>query len=271
MRQWRLIIHSPMNGTANMAVDAAILDAVSQEKVAPTLRFYAWEPLCLSLGYGQRYREVDENGLQKNGWHVVRRSTGGQAILHGDELTYSVTLPMGHPLTQGDITESYRKISLALLRALTYLGLSPRADRQDDLPKGAKGAVCFEVPSHYEVTVNGKKLLGSAQMRRKSGLLQHGTLPLVGDIARICDALKYEHEEKRESAKEQVRQRALTLYDALGEVVTWEQAAEAITRGFMEQFELDFSHEDLTTEEIEEAERLIEEVYGAESWTQKRK
>lgn len=271
MRQWRLIIDTPLIGAANMAVDAAILDAVSQEKVAPTLRLYAWEPFCLSLGYGQRYREVDEDGLARNDWHVVRRPTGGQAILHGDELTYSVTLPMGHPLTEGDITESYRKISTALLRALTYLGLSPRADRQENLPKGTKGPVCFEVPSHYEVTVNGKKLLGSAQMRRKSGLLQHGTLPLVGDIARICDALVYEDESEREFAKEQVRMRALTLYDVLGEVITWEQAAEAITQGFIEQFELEFSLEDLSQEEIKDAERLINEVYGTEKWTQKRK
>lgn len=254
-----------------MATDAAILDAVGRENVPPTLRLYAWEPFCLSLGYGQRYREVDAEHIAARGWQIVRRPTGGQAILHGDELTYSVALPMGHPLTTGDVVESYRKISTALLRALTYLGLQPRADKGVSISREAKGPVCFEVPSHYEVTVGGRKLVGSAQVRKKAGLLQHGTLPLYGDIARICDALCYENEAERDAAKAQVRYRALTLFDALDEMISWEQAANAIIRGFSEQFELDLQPGELTADEIQKQDEFEREVYGTDAWTQKRK
>src|SRR6185295_13063235 len=102
---------------------------------------------------------------------------------------------------------------------------------------GSNGAVCFETPSHYEITVEGRKLIGSAQVRRKDhngGVLQHGTLPLHGDIARICDGLVYPSADERESAKTQVRDRALTLEDALGFRVTWEDAAAAVVQGFRE-------------------------------------
>lgn len=269
MRQWRLIHDQPTSGALNMARDSAILDAVERGESPPTLRLYGWTPYCLSLGVGQRSREADAERLAAMGWELVRRPTGGKAILHGDELTYSVTLPMTDDLAAGGVVESYRALSGGLLNGLTHLGAAVRADakRPDDQPASP---VCFDMPSYYEITVNGRKLVGSAQVRRKSALLQHGSLPLTGDIARICDALVYSTADARAAAKHQVRDRATTLESALGYYRAWQAAADALVRGFSEAFDIEFREESYSSAEHDAAQRLTNEVYANPTWTLRR-
>ncbi len=253
----------------NMAVDHAILEAVAAENVPPTLRLYAWQPACLSLGYAQPFADVDPARLSALGWDVVRRLTGGRAILHTDELTYSVAVPADHPLVQGDIVSSYRRISGALLAGLQILGVTPQADKRADGPTHS-GPVCFEVPSHYEITFQGKKLIGSAQVRKFGGVLQHGAIPLEGDITRIVDALTFADETQREHERAHLRQRALTLEQALGRPVGWEEAAAIVTRGFQRTFDLFFETKNLSQDEHARAEALYASQYAAESWTCRR-
>lgn len=264
MRQWRLIYDLPTDGRTNMALDEAILDAVCTRQSPPTLRLYAWSPACLSLGYGQPPSDVDHERLDWFGWDVVRRATGGKAILHTDELTYSVALPDDHPLAQGGILDSYQRISRALMAALRGLGLPTRADKQADGAKST-GAVCFEIPSHYEITADGRKLIGSAQTRRKTGLLQHGSLPLSGDITRICDVLAYPDEMAREAGREAVRARAITLADALGREVDWATAADAFAWGFETALDITFdaAMHDLTEAEEWRADELARTRYAS--------
>lgn len=269
MRQWRLLYDCPTNGIRNMAVDEAILRAVGAGSAPPTLRFYDWLPFCITLGYGQRASDVDPIRLDTLGWHLVRRPTGGRAVLHGDELTYSLSLPENHPIAAGGIVDSYQRISAALLRALERLGAHVSAERKaEDAPE--LGAVCFEVPSHYEITVGGRKLVGSAQVRRRGGILQHGTLPLRGDLAQICDALAYPDEASRAAAKDQVRAHALTLVEALGHEVAWEQAAKAATAAFAEVFEVELIPGGLSEEEQAQADLLAVEIYGNPDYTLRR-
>lgn len=270
MRQWRLIYDSPAIGAWNMAVDEAILQAVSVGEQPPTLRVYAWDPFCLSLGYGQPVGDVDDVRLQAHGWHVVRRPTGGRAILHGDELTYSVSLPIDHELAQGDVIASYRRLSEALVAALMQLGLTPQSEKQAKSNGSSRGPVCFEVPSHYEITSQGRKLIGSAQVRRKAGILQHGTLPLYGDVGRICEALQFDDEAAREAGKVKVRERAITLSEALGSDVDWLTAADALVAGFSEAFGLTFEMGHLSKSELNCAEQLLQDVYTNTAWTAKR-
>jgi len=259
------------DGASNMAVDSAILAAVARGDQPPTLRLYGWEPFCLSLGYGQRTRDVDLDALAARGWDLVRRPTGGKAILHGDELTYSLCLPVNHPLAGGDIVESYRRISVGLLRALEILGLAADAPRQDEQLRGADlGPICFEMPSHYEISVKGRKLIGSAQLRRKGALLQHGTLPLIGDLARICGVLRFESDASRTAQKRKVRERTLTLADAAGKTVTWTEAASAFEQGFASAFDLEMKPGQLSPAESNRVEQLIAERFGNRSWTHKR-
>jgi lipoyl(octanoyl) transferase len=267
MRQYRLIYDYPTTGSRNMAVDEAIMTAVAAGESLPTLRLYAWEPACLSLGYAQPWHDADLDRIRAAGWELVRRATGGRAILHTDELTYSLALPADHPLAEGSIVESYRRISRALVTALERLNLHPQAERRTERSQ-VSGPVCFETPSHYEITTpDNRKLIGSAQMRRKGGILQHGSLPLCGDVARICDALVYPGEGERERARYKVRRRAATLADALGgHIVTWEEAAEAVAAGFAQTFDIDFIIAGLTDYEKTLADQLTD-TYGSDAWT----
>jgi lipoate-protein ligase A len=261
-RQWRFICDEPAFGRWNMAVDEAILNAVGSGTEPPTLRLYGWEPACLSLGVSQAVSDVDGASVAAQRWDIVRRPTGGRAILHTDELTYSLSVPADHELAKLDIIGSYRKISTALMIALERLGANPKSERRTEPAIKKPNAVCFETPSHYEITSGGRKLVGSAQMRRKAGLLQHGTLPLFGDVARICDALSYDSEDERETAKITVRQRAATLAAVLGRLVTWDEAAAAVADGFRTAFDIELTESTLSVYELEDAASLEAAKYG---------
>lgn len=270
MRQWRLINDPHTAGARNMAVDEAIMRAVGAGHQPPTLRVYGWMPPALSIGYGQRVSEVDQALVYAHGWDIVRRPTGGRAILHIDELTYSIALPADHLLAHGGVVESYQAISRALLHMLENLGGAARADPMlNNAPKSLT-SVCFDTPSHYEITVNAKKLIGSAQVRRAGGVLQHGSLPLTGDIARICDGLVYTGEAAREMARQQVRERAITLADAVGREITWLQAAEALISAATETFDIHLSAGVLSEQERQAADELEQKVYTTSEWTLRR-
>lgn len=264
MRQWRLIVASPTAGAYNMGID----DALFTLSEAPTLRLYAWNPPCLSLGYGQKASDVDVDRAAALGWDVVRRPTGGRAILHADELTYSLSLPPNHPIGAGSVIESYQRISRALVMGLTQLGVNTQADQQTQ--RTHAGAVCFETPSHYEITVHGRKLVGSAQVRRQGRVLQHGSLPLHGDITQICAGLHYADANQREFAREQVRRRAITLSAALGHSVNWHQVAGALITSFSEAFAIELHAGDLTPAERDHAEQATAAMYANPDWTFRR-
>ena len=272
MRQMRALRDCHFrDGAVNMAIDCAIFEAVASKLQPPTLRLYGWHPFCLSLGYGQRASDVDIAALAQRGCDLVRRPTGGKAILHGDELTYSLCLPQDHPLASGDVVESYRRISAGLLRALQELGLEAESELQNaSLRPAAAGPVCFEIPSHYEISVAGRKLIGSAQMRRKGGLLQHGSIPLRGDLARVCDVLSFANEEARAAQKTRLRERAATLDEVAGATLNWSDLANAIERGYSLAFELELTSEQLSAAESKRAQALKHDRFGNPDWTNKR-
>lgn len=269
LEPWRVIFHQPLDGATNMAIDQAIMEAVGTGTVPPTLRFYAWSPACLSLGYAQHADEVDLKRLDDAGWDIVRRPTGGKAILHTDELTYSISAPDTHPIMRGGILESYQRISEALLAGLSLLQVDAMMTSKEAAGR-AEGPVCFEVPSNFEVTSGGRKLIGSAQVRRQKTVLQHGTIPLYGDVARICDVLVYENEVIRDWARAQVRERAITLEEALGRRVSWQATADALSRGFQERFNIRLVPGDLSDEESLQAKTLSVTTYAESAWTQRR-
>jgi lipoate-protein ligase A len=254
-----------------MAVDEAILRAVAAGSVPPTLRLYAWEPACLSLGRAQPMADVDLQALRAAGFDLVRRPTGGKAILHVDELTYSVVAPQEDPRVAGGIVESYRRLSMGLVRGLERLGIVDLVADQRVENRRLEGPVCFEVPSDYEITVGGRKLVGSAQMRARGVVLQHGTLPLYDDITRICPLLVAHPDPAR------VRARATTVEEALGSfgstqdrrTVTWDGAADAVAAGFAEALDLCLEPGTLTDEERAWAEELRTGRYATKDWTRR--
>lgn len=267
---WRLILDPPAPGAWNMAVDEAILNTARQGNVPPTLRLYAWNPACLSLGYAQPISDVDEKRLEEFGWDMVRRPTGGRAILHTDELTYSVCGPEHEPVLSGDILSSYKRLSAAILAALENIGVGVQALPQEKNPVSkTPEPVCFEIPSNYEITANGKKLVGSAQARRQGGVLQHGTLPLYGDLARIVQVLRFPNPVSRAQAAERLLERATTIQTALGRLVDWQLAADSFIRAFSETLKLELLPGSLTESEQLLAHQLLEEKYANPSWIKK--
>jgi len=319
LAEWRLLNTGARDGATNMAIDEAILEAVMAGRVRPTLRFYAWNPPCLSLGFGQPAADADREACTQRGWDIVRRPTGGQAILHVDELTYSVCAPLDEPRVAGSIVESYGRLTAGLLAGLQLLnlepaeakpeypepkpGLLPRRHRPWHWPPGhvehgekqvktransvspwldprpwenpdprqvsERGPVCFDGPARYEITIDGRKLVGSAQSRRLGGVLQHGTLPLEGDITRIIDGLALEPAE-RIAARVRLGRRALTLESALGQVVAFAQAAEAMAAGFAQALTLDLVPGELTAREWAAVEYTRAQKYANHEWTFKR-
>ncbi len=164
-----------VSGIRNMAIDVA-LGVLSSELSDVILRFYTWEVPTLSLGKHQDTEDVDFEYLKRNGFDIVRRPSGGRAVLHWDELTYSVIVPKSHELARLSVLELYNVISKLLVDGLRSL------DYPVEWSEGKKKSVshvCFQVPSTYEITLNGVKVVGSAQTRTQDYILQHGSIVLI--------------------------------------------------------------------------------------------
>jgi len=255
-----------------MARDEAISQSVSAGLQPPTLRFYGWTPPAISLGMSQRIAAVEEARCAEAGVGVVRRSTGGLAILHTDEFTYSIALPSGHPIAEGDVLTSYRRISEAIMDGLRRLGVREVQANKVAKEDKATGPVCFEAPSDYEVvgyapTPDGpplRKLVGSAQWRRLDGVLQHGSLPLHGDIGRICTYLRGAPDPAR------VRRHAATLEEALGRPASWDDVAAAWRCSFAEVLDIDFTPGELSADELARTDALLRTKYAADVWTRRK-
>lgn len=273
---WRLIKTPRADGPWNMAVDESILESTINQAAVPTIRLYAWDPPCLSLGYAQPFSDVSLSRLNMLNWDIVRRPTGGRAILHTDELTYSVIGSQNDPHLSGDVLETYRNISLALLNALKILGVpavqQPKrsaSEYSQPLRNRDQNPVCFEVPSDYEITYQDRKLIGSAQARRKRCLLQHGSLPLNGDLTRILVVLKFGDKTELETAQMSLEKRATTIEQILGHKISWDAAADAFQRAFTDTLDLELEESELTQDEINLAEELVESKYAHISWTRR--
>lgn len=264
---WRLLRQpEPARGAWNMAADEAILEACGRGDSPPTLRLYAWRPACLSLGYAQPVSDVDRERLHANGWDLVRRPTGGRAVLHTDEITYSVIASPDEPCVAGTVLESYNRLAAALVEALRLLSLPVEVEERSDTANKTPNPICFEVPSTYEITVNGKKLVGSAQARRKEGVLQHGSLPLTGNLTRILQVLVYPNETARDRAAIRLLERATTVESAIGRVISWDDAARAYVAAFGSVLELDLKPGFLTQDEKIRTEELVRTKYTHPDW-----
>lgn len=265
--QWRLILSPPATGAWNMAVDEAILDHVGAGLSLPTLRLYTWQPGCLSLGFSQPVSHANQQALQQHGWHLVRRPTGGQAVLHIDELTYAVIAPLDEPRVKGSVLTAYRNIALALLAALRKLGLQPAADSvYAQEQENSRDPACFQNPSNYEITVKGYKLVGSAQARRADGVLQHGSIPIFGEITRVLFCLS--RVQNLSAAQEQLRRHAANLESILGKAPDLTAVQAALVEGFASALNLNFTPpQTLTRREEIRAEELARTKYQSDRWT----
>ncbi|MDO8691923.1 MAG: lipoate--protein ligase family protein [Dehalococcoidia bacterium] len=263
VKKWRLVISDRADGAANMALDEALmLGAVS----APTLRLYSWSPPCLSIGYSQRVTaEVDLEALARQSVGLVRRPSGGGAILHEQDITYCLVAPERHQAVSGSIVESYRKIAAGLVAGLATLGLTCQVAPGET--RGDRSSACFEEPSAYELLAAGKKLVGSAQYRRGGVVLQHGSIPLSMDPSRILQFLRVPLDEDYGTRAGRFRNRAISLDGALNRAVSFDDACQALTDGFERALDVRFETGCLVSGELGVAARLRLSKYGDPTWT----
>lgn len=252
-----------------MAVDEAMMAAHAAGEVPPTLRFYGWQPPAVSVGYFQRMAaEVDLEACRRLGFGYVRRPTGGRAIFHHIELTYSVVIR--EELLPGSVLETYRHLAAGLLDGLRRLGApaemaAGEKDPRSVQPGAEVSPVCFDAPSAYELLSAGRKIIGSAQTRRDGTILQHGAILLDLDYELLFTVLRVDPAQ-REHAISHLRTRAVGLREAAGRAVAYAEAQAAVAAGFAGALELTLSPGALTPAEQARAADLEWDKYGSDSW-----
>ncbi|MDQ0287566.1 lipoate-protein ligase A [Desulfofundulus luciae] len=267
-RQWRLLETGAGDGATNMAVDEAILVHHSRGEVPPTLRFYRWDPPTLSLGYFQNAdREVDREACRRMGIGLVRRPTGGRAVLHDREVTYSVII--AQKFLPGSVLETYRLLSQGLVAGLRLLGVevdlfSPGKTQRELRSK--LSAACFDSPSGYEVAVAGKKLVGSAQVRQRGIILQHGSILLSVDEEKLFTVLAFPSEAVRQRVKAAFGAKATALDRVLPQAPGYDQVCRVVAQGFATALGIDLIPSELTAGERLTARKLALEKYSYLNW-----
>jgi lipoate-protein ligase A len=256
----------PAPGAWNMALDEALATSV-RGGAAPVLRVYRWSPACLSLGRNQPARgRYDEAALRARGLHVVRRPTGGRAVLHDRELTYSVAVPEA---VLGSPRETYAAVNRALVAGLRLLGvparLQPRTGRRAPPPSLAP---CFQEPVEGEVVASGRMLVGSAQRRDRGVILQHGSLLLENDQREVRGLLVGSAESSASTggAAEGADEAPATLAGLLGVVPPWEELVGALAAGWEASTGARLVRAEPSPAEVEAA-REAAERYGSAAWT----
>lgn len=177
---WRFIDTGPCSAAYNMALDESIATAVRKDSSPPTLRLYGWLFPSVSIGYFQKISDINTAYCREHNIPIVRRQTGGRAILHNHELTYSFSVKTTHELFSKGLRDCYKEISRAFNSALLKIGLLPET-RLRRRSYHSRSALCFHTTSYGEITINNKKVIGSAQKRWPDGLLQQGSIPYSGD------------------------------------------------------------------------------------------
>ncbi|MDQ1909719.1 biotin/lipoate A/B protein ligase family protein [Paenibacillus sp. GD4] len=277
---WRLVDSGACSPAYNMALDEAILTAHSEGLVPPTVRFYGWSPASLSIGYFQKAEgEVDLERVEREGLGFVRRPTGGRAVLHDRELTYSIIVAESYPGIPRGVTEAYRVLSEGLLLGFRHLGLDAAmvslASEEEQRQYASMGsAACFDSPSWYELVVEGRKVAGSAQTRQKGVVLQHGSILLELDVEQLFGLLRFPSERVMERMKQQFVKKAVAINDILRDLgrpaVELDQVKESFERGLAEGLNVRFEREEPTSYEVELAEQLAAEKYGHAEWNLRR-
>jgi lipoate-protein ligase A len=232
----------------NMGLDEALLESVSAGG-PPVLRFYGWNPPAVSIGYFQGLtEEVDLEAAERFGFDVVRRISGGGAVLHRSELTYSIIMGLDHPLAGKDLGESYRILCRGLVRGFDLLGIKTVFSGIND------------------ILAEGKKISGNAQTRRMGCLLQHGTVLLDSDVETMFTVLKVPEEKIKGTVIKEARERVTSVHSVLGRLVNFKEAEAAFTRGFTEAHALVCEKTALSPAEDSRARKLAETKFSTREW-----
>jgi len=249
-----------------MAVDEAIFRECIRGGRGPTLRFYGWRAPTLSLGHFQDLeREVDAGACERLGIGIIRRPTGGKAVLHDQELTYAVIAGASSPLFPPSILETYRIISRCIAAGLAALGIETALTGAGRQEAGDRlRASCFSFPSRHELTAAGRKICGAAQVRSQGAFLQHGAL-LMGFDPRLTCEIILPHR-KGEEQLDRLRRSVTTVGEQAGREIDAETLSGHLREGFEAVLGVRFEAGGLTAAEERLKEQLMANKYGADRW-----
>lgn len=251
--RFRLLQTGFNRGSLNMAIDESIAIHCSKGKVLPTIRLYGWKPPAISIGYFQSLaEEVDLKQCKNLGVDFIRRITGGGAVFHDKEVTYSFVIREDNPLVPRAVLDSYKKICEGLIQGLAIMGLSATF-----------------VPLN-DIVVNGKKISGNAQTRRNHCILQHGTMLTDVDVKKMFSLLKVPQEKIKDKLIKSVEERVTCLNHQLQRDVGFEEVCAALAKGFEGGLGVDMEKDELTRSEINLAEEIEKKRYSMFEWNNKR-
>ena len=260
MDTWRLIPLEVHNAFMNMAIDEAILQSRMENLIPNTLRFYQWQPSAVSVGKNQNLEDnVYVENCNKLGVNIVRRNSGGGTVFHDQkgEVTYSVTAQI-RDLDATDITAVYKRIYAAITDALRLLGIPAdfSAGNQKNCPN---------------LTVNTRKISGSAQTVKRNVVQQHGTLLLSVDLPRMFQLLRVRFTDNCSLAAQIAQRKITSVQNELGHAVTPETAANALTQGFTATLNIRLNPAQLTLYEQALAKKFYTNKYATDNWNQNAK
>jgi lipoate-protein ligase A len=257
MKMWRFLPIETRNGYWNMALDEAILKAVTEKKSPNTLRFFKWDPSTINIGRNQSLSdEVDVKIAKEKGFNIVRRITGGGAIFHDKdrEITYSITCPLNFlkNLNAVKVLEQFEIITQGIIHGLTFYGLEPE-----------KGVI--HCPALF---LDGKKISGNAQIRKKGHLLQHGTILLDIDPELMYSVLKTPQGVSKSRMVRSVYAKCIGLKDFI-KTLDEERLISSLKKGFENTLNIKLEEGSFSEHELNLAEQIIEERYSDDKWLRK--
>ncbi len=250
-----------------MALDQALLEAAMDRGFPPTLRFMKWDPPAISLGRFQEIHDIDLEACRERGIEAVRRPTGGKSILHLGDFTYSIVLPSRMDLPPG-VVLAYSYVSKGIIAALRLLGLETEIYQSAGGGRGGLGA-CFASSTQADLRYRGRKICGSAQLRKGGALLQHGSLLLEDRSELLFSLLRFEDEEERREGLNSYRRSCITLAEA-GIPAAWEEVASCFVRGFSRAFQVRIEEGELTDAERRRWKSLAV-AYRSREWLHNRR
>lgn len=261
---WRLIDSGDCDAAYNMALDEAIALTVKEGYSPPTLRFYGWDRSSVTLGSFQRITDIDVLYCSENNIPIVRRPTGGRGILHGDELTYSFSSKNEGIFSNG-LMEAYRALSAVFAHAFHLIGLQITIKNDREPVKNLyRSPVCFESTSIGEISLEGKKIIGSAQKRWKEGFLQQGSIPYCIDRKKLAAVFKTINR-SCETVKEEYFKEIIGLREIFADF-SHERLKEYIVSSFEEKFGVTLFNSQPSPQERSLALLLYSEKYHCPQW-----
>jgi lipoate-protein ligase A len=264
---YRFLNTGVQEAAMNMAIDESVLTHHLKGETPPTLRVFRWSQPAISLGRFQSIeREIVSEVCLERGVALVRRPTGGRAVYHRDEFTYSIVISKHYGVPPG-VVAAYAFLAQGLLAALALL--SVQAALSDERASKHPSAACFASSTQADLTSGGFKLVGSAQVWRDDALLQQGSLPLDDRAIEFFSMLRFPDEAAREEALAMYREKTSPLH-AFVPLVSWDDVAKAFRRGFRTALEVEYVEEALSASEWELAHRLVEEKYSKLEWRKER-